>query len=241
LSCEASARIGACYSLNDIIHYFQVPYARIDTYVRSVLSRMDALWYRYETTQDQNIVFIIGPVLVKYAELLQTVMNSIQSEQIRNELFLTPLNLPNLKVTKTGKALIDESLQALDDRYTDPGFILNFINQAISTGQALRQKQQLLPLPNLQTSTELYQSILNVRTLISNINYYETTNRLIEHYRKYIGSYPNDLTDALNEARFLKERYDLKFKETPDALNQVLKSISSPDDALLVMLQIPMK
>lgn len=236
ISCDSTVRIGTCYTLNEIIPYFTIPYARIDTYVRSIFDRMDMLWYYYETSQDQNIVFIIGPVLVKYAELLQNIYNSIGSTKIKNELFLTPRNLPNLGTSKTGKILIEESLNSLDNRYTDPNFILNFINRSFEIGQILRREQQNLSLPNLQTRSDMLNSIQNIKSLISNINYYETTNRLIEHYREYVGNYPSDLTDSLNEACFLKERYDLAFKRSPGILNKLLTTISSTDDALLVLL-----
>jgi len=63
--------------------------------------------------------------------------------------------------------------------------------------------------------------------MITNMNYYDNTNALVRKYREYVGDYGDDLSKALQEAQFLKERYENAFAENPGIIAKYVKAIDS--------------
>ena len=255
LTCNASAQVATCMTIKDIIRYFTVPFSRVDTYVKSGTIRIDELRAMLNGLSNDNVgidqAFIISPVIVRYAQLLQDVAAGV-NDKTRRQLFAGEryheigitedryIDLDRL-IVKDDLVFVNESANLLKTQYVNQRYIKDFLDAAMSTGDQLRRQQQDMPLPDLTTRQGLFTGIQNLRTLISNIYYYETTNAVIENYRQQIGTYRNDFDDAINEAEFIKEKFEITFAnagmdgKTP-LIDKFVKLVNNADDAILVRL-----
>lgn len=256
LTCNASARAATCMNIKEVIRYFIVPFSRVDTYVKSGINRIDELRAILDTLPENNIGidqrFIITPVIVRYAQLLQDVAEGVD-DRTRRQLFEPEryyesgisdsryVNLDNLTV-KNDLDFVNESAAQLQIQYVNQRYIKDFLDEAMNRGETLRLQQQEMTLPDLTTRQGLLTGIQNLRRLIANIYYFETTNAVIENYRQQIGNYRNDFNDAINEAQFIKEKFEIVFandsrkNSKSQLINKFVENVNNDDDAILVRL-----
>lgn len=225
LSCNSSDRLSSCMELKEIIRYFKIPFSRLDTYVKSGINRIDDLRNTLNNLGNDDIgidqAFIITPVIVRYSQLLQNVARKVD-ERSQKRLFEDNLDF------------VDESAKLSTDQYKNQRYIKMFLNGAIERGQSLQVRQRNMTLPDFSTRQGLLTAIQNFRVLMVNIYYYETTNAIVDNYRQNIGVYQNDLIDAINEAEFIKERFEIAFANNPQVIEKFIDVINNDDDAILV-------
>lgn len=227
LSCDASARLSSCLGLKEIIHYFKVPFSRLDAYVNSGINRIDDLINTLNSLPANDVGidqrFIITPVVAKYGQLLQDVAQKAD-EKSQVKLFDGYLDLVN------------QASQLQADQYKDQKYIKDVLDAAIQRGRDLQHRQQGMTLPDFTSRQTLLTAVQNFRILMANIYYFETTNALIDSYRRNIGPYKDDLTDALNEAEFIKERFEIDFAKKPQVIEEFIDTINNDNDVILVEL-----
>jgi hypothetical protein len=207
---------------NDIFRYFKVPYARLDVYVKSYINRINKL-LTYLENKDIDQTFIIIPVIARYAQLLQDVARKVD-DRTRRQLFDDNLTT------------INEYAVLVAHKHTDQKYIKNFLNLAVEHGKEFQNQQRNIILPNFDTRKDLLTAINNFRKLMINISYFNTTNAIIFSYRNNIGPYPFDFTDAINEAEYIKERFETVFSDNPQIIDKFVETINNDNDAALVNL-----
>lgn len=243
LTCENGKQ---CKSLKEYLHYFTVPYSRLDAYVRSMVERIDELRSMLEVARQPDEDFLISGVMIDYAQTLNTVAGQVSNE-IRRELFPAERYFrPGISLSRyidVTQGIIRPDLQFVQEslalnyiEYSDPNYLKESLDVAINTGYQLRNSQRDLPLPDVSSLEGISNSIEAIRDLITHINYYSTTNALIEKYRNYVGDYYPDLSEAIQEAQFLKERYDNLFTDNPGVLAKYLDSVDNDFEYILAHL-----
>lgn len=235
-----------CEPLTSFINYFTLPYARLDVYVRSGVERIDQLRSMLEVARNPNEIFLISGVMIEYAQLLNTIAGQV-SPEIRRELFppkryFQP-GISQSRYVDISRGIVKPDLEFIRESfyynyvdYTNENCLAQAINRAREVGYELHKSQKKFPLPNIDSAEGIFTSIISMRNLITNLNYYSTTNALIEKYRKHVGEYPHDLSEATQEAQYLKERYDNLFAENPGIIGKYVRTIDTDDKFILANL-----
>lgn len=243
LMCENDT---LCESMQNFIRYFSLPYARLDVYIRSGVQRIDYLRSMLKVAENLDERFLISGVMIEYAQLLDKMAEQISLEN-RDKLFPPEryfqfgitrdryIDISN-NIIKPDLIFVRESLSHNHITYQNADYIRQSIDKAVEKGLNFASTQKELPLADVSSEQNILASIHSIRDLITYINYYSTTNALIEKYREYIGDYNFDLSEAIQEAQFLKERYDNLFVMNPGVIGKFINNVDGNEEFIIAHL-----
>lgn len=221
---------GSCFRIDGPT---KVPFGYYDTYVKSLITRMDELQAMLENASVDN-AFMISAVLVRYAQLLESLYQQLDPTT-RDQVFLGQRKVRRVRsqarlegeVAKSDITFVRESLLAQRTSYRSKDYIKSSIDNAVDKGRSIKATQDKMVGPMMNTKKELNDTLINYRALLANLNYYETLNGMIEAYRKYIEPYPLEFRKSIESARVLKEQYEQTFQINSGVLLRLLTPAGS--------------